>query len=225
MTSKLYFTNDVIVGTEQMLEPTHSAPNLRARIPSRVPNFSMPNPLSVWTPTREEYMNATGAPLRSSVSTRTCSHSSSAEEAVHGDLPSPLDHISQEAAAYRSRVSSASRGVTRAQLAEVMRRIDLLENRRTSESTASSTLFGNEDAPVSPTYGATNSTVHDVPASPHGPLATDSIIDEPDSPFLPTTRHRRSLPKIRRVSGIREHPVTTASPSRSKHFHYILTFS
>lgn len=110
------------------MQASHSTPNFGAS--NSVPNFDRPLDIS----TRDEYFNANNAP-GSTMSTRTASYSSSASVAVQSDLPSPLEHISQQAAAYRSRVSAASttgRAVTRARVAEVIRRIDLIEGRRAS---------------------------------------------------------------------------------------------
>jgi hypothetical protein len=174
-------------------------------------------PLSIWAPTRDEFFNRSGGTLHSPMSPRTSSHSSSAEGAVHGDLPSPLEHISQEAAAYRSRVSSASRGVTQMQLNEVMRRIDLLESRRVSESASAAVAsVGHEGNLVYRTY-PTDSLSHRIFCSPSQGVAPNAMeaamLPEPDGPFSPTTRHRRSLPKIRRVSNLSEPPATI--PPRS----------
>jgi hypothetical protein len=214
---RLILSLTMTTAAEQRLEPSHSTPNLGARVASLVPNFSMPMPLSVWAPTREEYLNATGASIHSPMSLRTSSHSSSAEEAVQGDLPSPLEHISQEAAAYRSRVFSASRGVTRARLAEVMRRIDLFESRRVSElASASGVAFDHEDTLLSPTFP--RSPPHrNFSSMSHGMGLSTAILpvpDSPTSPYLPTTRHRRSLPTIRHVSGMSDPPLVI--PPRSK---------
>jgi hypothetical protein len=192
----------------------------------------MPMPLSIWAPTRDEYLNACGVPLHSPMSARASSHSSSAEEAVQGDLPSPLEHISQEAAAYRSRVSSASRGVSRAQLSEVMRRIDLLQSRRVSESASTAGVsFDYEGVLVSPTFPANSPSRRSFWSSSQGivPVAMDAaLLSEPESPFLPTTRHRRSLPKIRRVSDISESPAPIAARSElnpSNHYTLIVTLT
>jgi hypothetical protein len=212
----MVLVDDGDLDVEQRLEPSHSTPNLGMRIPSRAPSFSMPMPLSIWAPTRDEYLNTAGVPLPSPMSPRSSSYSSSAEEAVQGDLPSPLEHISQEAAAYRSRVSSASRGVTRTQLGEVMRRIDLLQSRRVSEP-ASSAMFDLEGALISPTFQAkgpvhgnfSSSSQEIVPAAMNvAPLV------QADHPFAPTTRHRRSLPRMRRVSEMPDLPPAIASRSK-----------
>jgi hypothetical protein len=205
------------IAVEQRLEPSHSTPNLGMRVPCLVPNFSMPMPLSIWAPTREEYLNATGVSFHPSMSPFTSSHSSSAEEAVQGELPSPLEHISQEAAAYRSRVSSASRVVTRARLAEVMRRIDLLESRRVSElASASIVAHDDEDALLTRTIPRTSahrnfSSLSQGMGSINTAIPSDP--DSPPSPYLPTTRHRRSLPMIRHVSGLSGPPTVTAPRS------------
>jgi hypothetical protein len=114
------------------VETSRSTPNFAATS-NGIANLSVP----IEYPPRalersSSYFTANTAPT----SLKARSHSSSASDAVQDDLPSPLEHISQQAAAYRSRVASTPRTAPRARFTEVMARIDLIQHRRASSSAA-----------------------------------------------------------------------------------------
>lgn len=107
------------------VEPSHSTPNFTATS-SFEPNVTTPmNNYPLAMEYNGSYFTADAVPMSLGASSR-----SSASDAVQGDLPSPLEHISQQAAAYRSLVASTPRSAPRARLVEVMARIDLNQQRR-----------------------------------------------------------------------------------------------
>lgn len=145
--------------------------------------------------------------------------SSSASDAVHGDLPSPLEHISQQAAAFRSR--AASGGTIRARHAEVARRIDLMQARRAAAAAEEPEIqMSPLSSPTSPTFpgtimagGRKFTPLYVRNSVPN--FLTDVFVPEDDLP-PPTMRHRRSNRARRAPSGAVPDTASSIESSTSK---------
>jgi hypothetical protein len=115
------------------------------------------------------------------------------------DLPSPLEHLGQQAAAVRSRVTSANRTSNRGRIAEVLRRIDGVDSRHSFPSISASRL--ETYAPAGSVIrhpsrsDSTSETVS--PRSTFHYMTRDGALSslDPEGLPLPTTRHRRTFPR------------------------------